>query len=1085
MKRRCIAIITLMSLLFGLTGMYQFSVSAAAIAPAGLLTNELENPLNVETPTFGWLVNAEGENVVQTAYRIVMTDEITGDTVWDSGKVASSEQSYVPYGATAGQEETADGYAVTLQDAVVTGATLTKITALRNENTEAATVIAASYSEGGSLSQVVFSPLEAGNKSTTAEITFNTALIIPEGGSAKAFVWKGDSVGKTMEPISAVFNPLDNNNGADATDNLAEELEEGHPYSWKVKTWTQAGNAAEVESDFSTAAYFATGVTDWDGAEWISDGTTGAEKAEGTYNHFWYVRKSDTLDSGKTVKKATAYISGLQDYDLYVNDTEIGRGQSFDYASESRYQGWDITDAVKKDSANVTVGALVRTYGGGQGRAAVNAGFLGYINVFYTDGTVKTIKTDNTWKVSKSVPFSGTTKRNGEGDFVENYNAQNAQEGFTLASYNDSAWTAASDRTVDEEITKPIAELSKPTDYVVHPVSVTKLTDGTTVADFGKVIPARPMITFVNGTAGKQLTIQTGYMQKSDGTIDTSDSKTVSATQSTDMRFIYTQKAGTQVYNAWDHLGFRYLSIPSCGEDFTTETIAAKVVHTNVPEGRDSTFVTSNETLNNVYELMKRSSIYGIQNEFVDTPTREKGQFTDDSRNISEASMATQFEREASRKGIMQFLASADRYWTTDGELDGRYNSVYPNVDGKRDIPEYSVNIPQWIWNYYMQTGDKATLEYAYPYMKATADYISDNISAATGLVEKLAGGDGSPNAYQYGIVDWPDSGRFGYDWSGTKNGARTTINMLSKNAFDVTELAAAELAADMGTDREMTKIDYDVIDLAQRSQALKDAINSQLRNDDGLYVDGTNGSSKVSHVSQHANSFALAFDVVPEADKEKVAEYIAGMGMRQGPMTADILAKGLFNGGQDTAALKLFINENDYGWANTLKQGGSFTWESWVADGLSSTDSQSHAWGATAASDILRNFAGVKVTEPGARRVSIAPVYVDLESLNATVQTERGGVGVKYERDDNKYEIILTIPANMTADVVLPNVGEGTYRSGSKTGDAVQNTFTLGSGTYTYVFDGTITPPEAIDLKDYDTESYDFKTLPSDASGD
>ena len=61
----------------------------------------------------------------------------------------------------------------------------------------------------------------------------------------------------------------------------------------------------------------------------------------------------------------------MQDYDLYVNDTEIGRGQSFDYASESRYQGWDITDAVKKDSANVTVGALVRTYGGGQGRAAV------------------------------------------------------------------------------------------------------------------------------------------------------------------------------------------------------------------------------------------------------------------------------------------------------------------------------------------------------------------------------------------------------------------------------------------------------------------------------------------------------------------------------------------------------------------------------------------------------------------------------------------------------------------------------------------------------------------------------------------
>lgn len=66
-------------------------------APTQLLTNELENPLNTEDVTFGWIVNDADENEVQTAYEIVVTDGVTNEQVWDSGKVSSSEQSYVAY----------------------------------------------------------------------------------------------------------------------------------------------------------------------------------------------------------------------------------------------------------------------------------------------------------------------------------------------------------------------------------------------------------------------------------------------------------------------------------------------------------------------------------------------------------------------------------------------------------------------------------------------------------------------------------------------------------------------------------------------------------------------------------------------------------------------------------------------------------------------------------------------------------------------------------------------------------------------------------------------------------------------------
>ncbi|MBQ3462485.1 MAG: hypothetical protein IJH36_05125, partial [Clostridia bacterium] len=273
-------------------------------------------------------------------------------------------------------------------------------------------------------------------------------------------------------------------------------------------------------------------------------------------------------------------------------------------------------------------------------------------------------------------------------------------------------------------------------------------------------------------------------------------------------------------------------------------------------------------------------------------------------------------------------------------------------------------------------------------------------------------------------------------------------------NAFDVVALAAGELG-----------YDEDKTDMESRARALKTAINTKLQNSEGLYVDGTkdaNGTQS-SHISQHANSFALAYGIATDENKQAVADYIAGLGMKQGPMTADILAKALFNAGENTAALRLFTEPHDYGWAREVANGYTFTFESWEADSLANEDSQSHAWGSTAASDILKNFAGVTVTKAGASEVKIAPVYVDLTSLDAQVSTERGKVGVSYRRTSSSFDITITVPANMKANIVLPDVGEGTYK---RNGVAVERTMTVGSGTYAFTFDGTIVPPEEVVYK-------------------
>ena len=67
--------------------------------------------------------------------------------------------------------------------------------------------------------------------------------------------------------------------------------------------------------------------------------------------------------------------------------------------------------------------------------------------------------------------------------------------------------------------------------------------------------------------------------------------------------------------------------------------ISAVVQHSAAPRNRRATFDSDNATLDAVFELMQRSGIYSSEEVFLDTPTREKGQFTGDTVDISYANM--------------------------------------------------------------------------------------------------------------------------------------------------------------------------------------------------------------------------------------------------------------------------------------------------------------------------------------------------------------------------------------------------------------------------------------------------------------
>jgi alpha-L-rhamnosidase len=810
-------------------------------------------------------------------------------------------------------------------------------------------------------------------------------------------------------------------------------LDFGNTYTWTVRTWDRTDQV----SPWAPIGTFDTGIgnDEWEGAEWIRHATTEADD--------YTLARKEIVVGDSPVVRARTYLAVSHTAELFLNGVRVDRGTSFGYPGEQYYQAADVTEYIEAGEP-LAIGALYHWYGNGQGRPGGQRGLLIKLVIEHEDGSREVVVTDGSWQVTRATWFqAGSGTRNGEGDRIERQDARGEIPGWNLPGFDESGWQAP--QVVGQHpagvFTNLIGQETRMTETVVHPVELLTADDGTIVADFGVIIPARPQVRFDEGVAGRSLNMRAGFNLTDSGRVATS----TLLTQGTNMTYPYIQKDGPQDYRALTHLGFRYFEIPGPQEEIALEDISAVVVHTDTPVGREASFTSSDETLNAVWDLVKRSAIYSVQEAFVDTPTREKGQFLGDAVDISYATMAGFAERDHTQQAIREFLASQVRYWNSGNDV-GRFNAVYPNGDGKRDIPDYSEMMPNWVWRYYEESGDIELLEDAYPAIQNTADYVLRHIpedGPTAGLVTRLSGGSGQ---YLFGIVDWPAPGRFGYDMNAA---ARTTINALAVEVLRV----AGDMAEELG--RPAAEVEF----YRGERDELVDAMNDKLRQPDGVYIDGLLADgTQSSHAGQHSTSYAIAYGIAPEEDYAELADYLASLGMRQGPMTAHWLLQALADADRPDAVLELLTNEDDLGWADILAQDATFTWEAWTLD-PGTNFSQSHGWGAQAAVDILGTMLGVRTSSPGAATVDIVLPREVLTSASGSVHTQRGEVAVSWRRVPNRGVVLnLDVPVNVQARVSIPEVPGLKYRAagaGQATFVGVEDgreIFEVGSGRTNFV---------------------------------
>lgn len=762
-------------------------------------------------------------------------------------------------------------------------------------------------------------------------------------------------------------------------------------YYWKVRTWDKDGNI----SPYSNPATFETGLLtngDWDGAKWI-------KRTSDQPDIYTFFRKKAHLPN-KTIKRAIAYITACHSYELYINGTFIGKGFVHHYPQYAYYHAWEITPELVSNAENL-IACKTHWYGGGQGRAKGTQGLLVKIVVEYTDGTTSDICSDKTWKQAQDNQFIvPQPRRNGEGiGFVDLIDSRKVTKDWEKIAFDDSSWQEA------QEIgTQPIApwtgtlrsDLVRVIEKEIKPEKVTDLGNGKFVIDLGKVWAGRFKIAFSGGNAGDTIHMLGGFVAEEDGTVSRR------LNQKTDLNYNFILNGGEAEFIPPVYLGLRYLEVENSPNKLTKENVSFISRHYEMDSSRSS-FSSSNEMLNKVWKLMDHTLLVGAQEGFVDTPTREQGAFLSDGWSQSVPCMSVMGDRTLTPRSLREFLESQDQYWP-----DGRLNAVYPNVDGARDIPDFTQSYLVWVWDYYMQTGDEEFLKKNYIRLKKVADYVSDYINDTTGLVYKLKGGQGP---YEFGIIDWPQPMRYGYDVSAE---SRTVIDAYAYTDFDI----LSKIAALVG--KEEDKNSY-----RQKAEKMKNAINQYLLNDQGIYVDGINRDyTQSKHVSQQANILPMSFDLVPSRNIPQVVDFIKEKKMSVGMVCVRWLPEALGKADQGKHLIDLYSNTEWDGWAKTVKLGATTTWESWNAN--ITNQSMSHPWGTSGLLGMQQYILGIKNLKPQGEFIQVKPLDFgnSLQHAEGKLPTDRGDIFVAWERKPTDYQLKLTIPDNMQAKVYIPKCG-------------------------------------------------------------
>ena len=411
---------------------------------------------------------------------------------------------------------------------------------------------------------------------------------------------------------------------------------------------------------------------------------------------------------------------------------------------------------------------------------------------------------------------------------------------------------------------------------------------------------------------------------------------------------------------------FRYVEFYRLPFEITAASVRRATVHYPV-DMNESSFACSDERLTKVYDFCKYSIF----------ATTFAGLYVDGDRE------RIPYEADAYINQLGHYAISSDRALARATHEYLMRHPTWPT-----EWKQHSVMIA---WADWMWSGSTESLARCYDRLKS--EKLLLDRARPDGLLASKPQDYPGPDKTD-DIVDWPPRDRDGYVFST----ASAVINAFHyRNLNEMAEMA-----------RALGKTD-DAAAFAARAEKVKAAYLRTFRDPaDGFVRDGEG----TDHKGFHANALALAFGLVPEADRAKIADGLVARGMVCSVYFAQYYLEALFATGRDAEAIALMTSDSNRSWLGMLRQGATITMEAWNMDDKPNLD-WNHAWGTPPLNLIARFVLGVTPLEPGFAKVSVKPQVGSLKEVRGTVPTPRGPVRVEVK--DGRLTVDVPTPARVT----------------------------------------------------------------------
>ena len=761
-------------------------------------------------------------------------------------------------------------------------------------------------------------------------------------------------------------------------------------YTWTVTVWDNHGESASASASFETGLL--SGAAFEGKARWITHGLDKDETASPIF--------TKTFTVSKPVARARLYATALGLYEAELNSEKID--DSFfapgwtSYRKRLQYQTYAI-DTLREGENQLRFTLGKGWYSGALGFMPMpnlygdTTAMLALLIVSYNDGTEELIGTDESWDVSTgTICFSEIY--DGE---TQDWTLPETCIGKALSfEHGFDTLVAQENEPVRCLMTLPVVrEFMAP--------------NGEHLFDFAQNLTGWVEVK-ITGRPGQKIVLHHAESLDENGNFYTGNLSFAKATDT----YILSGEDQT-IRPHFTYHGFRYVCVEGLEEGQSIELTAC---HLSSDLKENGSFSCSDSRVNR----LQQNIVWGQRDNYLDVPT----DCPQRSERLGWTGDATAFTPTAVfHQNIMPFMRKWMHDFSADQTAETGAPQVVPNTLGNDQMgPAYWGDVATVVpWTLYETYGDKRVLIEQYESMKTWTEYVRRSCGA-NGLWQ---------TGFQYG--DWLGLDVEANGLADERKGA-TDDYFVANACYLWTLQIMADTAAVLGNGEDEAFY-----------RDLREKVLSAFRDE---YVTKT---GRLVCETQTAMTLALHFGLVEEKDRAAIAERLAQniaahkTHLTTGFVGTPYLCLALSDNGKHDVAGKLLLQEENPGWLYEVKMGATTVWERWnsiMPDGSfnpANMNSLNHyAYGAIGYW-LYTRLCGLKRLEPGYKRLAVAPQFIKgITHAALTYECVYGTIKTAWHCEGGTITVDLTVPANTTAELTLPEKGE---------------TLTLGSGSYHYEY--------------------------------